>query len=72
MITAVEEETKKSTRQRQYVWEATWKHSEQDARVQLVSAPDLRRARLKAEKHQEEKQFDGELVSLVRREDIIL
>ena len=55
MITEVEERKASSARSQQYVWEATWKHAEQDARVQLVSAADLRRARVKAEKHQKEK-----------------
>jgi len=57
---------------RQYIWEATWKHAEQDAKVQLLSATDMRRARIKADKHQEQLRFDGELVSIVRREDIVL
>lgn len=55
----------------QYVWDATWQNGE-ESRLQLFSAADLRRARVKAEKFQEEQQFDGELVSLVRRKDIVL
>lgn len=56
----------------QYVWEATFFQAEQEKRVQLVSASDLRKARIKAMNFQEEKKFDGELVALVRREDIVL
>lgn len=56
----------------QWVWDATWKNGELDPKVQLFSAADLRRARIKAEKFQKEEQFDGELISLVRRSDIVL
>ena len=83
MITAIEEETKKSTRQKQYVWEAWWswlgepqpqsrRRNDQEVRVVLFSAPDIRRARVKAEAHQKERRFDGDLVGIVRSEDIIL
>lgn len=64
-------------RAKQYVWEARWltypvPDSEDSYRAQLFGSPDLRRARIKAVNYQESEKFDGELVSIVRRTDVVL
>lgn len=65
----------KKVRRPMYVWTATWVVVVEDKPtelIQLLSAVDLRQSRVKAEKFQKDRQFDGELVGLVRSKDVVI
>jgi hypothetical protein len=55
------------------VWEARFSCSDStDGLVQLVSATSLRKAAIKAEKWLAEQKREAELISLSRRDDVVI